>query len=103
MPLVALAVAACASVPKATHNRELLTFLADGSTSCDDVLMRLGDPSRAYENGRLMTFRIAGDAASGYAVTSGSDWSSANYSLVVQCDAGGRVASHSLVAVKREP
>jgi hypothetical protein len=102
MVLVSVAVSACAAVPKPIPTKDLLAFISDGRTTCTDVIVHLGDPSQQYEDGHLLTYRIAGDSASRYAVVVAHDWSTANHSLVVQCGATGEVVAHSLVAVKRE-
>ena len=81
-----------------TH-QDLLEFLIDGRTTCDELHDHLGSPSGWYEGGHLITYRIAEDAQ-GHSLFRGSDWSGAQYSLVVTCGSEGVVTHHSLVAVK---
>ena len=103
--LVAVVMSACASTPKlqAQPRKDLVAFLADGHSTCTQVVENLGNPSEQYEDGRLLTYRIAGDSASGYLVVSTRGWDRAHYSLVVQCDGQGNVQAHAMVNVKRAP
>ena len=98
--LASLVVAACIATGKPQPRKDLLAFIADGQTGCPDVIVHLGDPAMQYEEGRLITYRIAGDSASRYALVTAATWEQANYSLVIRCDAHGVVEAHALVAVK---
>src|SRR5262245_5622289 len=92
-------IAGCASTPEAKPRKDLLAFLEDGQSSCDEVLSHLGHPSQQYEQGRLLTYRITRDAQMRDAIA--SNWAETNYSLVVRCDTNGRVENHGLVALKK--
>ena len=80
--------------------QDLLDFVIDGRTPCSELHDRLGSPSGSYENGRLITYRIAEDRQRRYSVFAGRDWSGAKYSLVVTCGSEGIVTHHSLVDEK---
>ena len=88
--------AACAEPEGPIH----LGFLKDGSTTKDEALMKLGQPSGTFENGRIMTWRLY-DQGSGYAQHTGAEsfGMSAKYSLVLVFDVNGVLSRHSLVTL----
>src|SRR5579862_2009492 len=90
--------AGCAGGPRTHPRKDLLAFQADGHSTCADVLINLGDPSQQYENGRLLTYRIARDAQASEAVIVERTWERANYSLIVRCNDRGEIEAHALVA-----
>jgi hypothetical protein len=92
---------ACASQPLSPPRKDLLDFLNDAGTRCDDLGDRLGAPSGTYEGGRLMTYRIAEDGQQRYSVLKQATWSQATHTLAVSCGSDGSVTRHSLVAVKQ--
>jgi hypothetical protein len=92
---------ACASQPLAPPRKDLLDFLNDAGTRCDELGGRLGTPSGTYEGGRLMTYRIAEDGQQRYSVVKQATWSQATHTLAVSCGSDGSVTRHSLVAVKQ--
>lgn len=85
---------------KTYGNTTLLEFINDGQTTRTDVIMKLGEPSASLETGRILTYRIGGDAHTGYFLRElKSSWSDTNYSLVFVFDTQGILQSHSLVPV----
>jgi hypothetical protein len=101
--MLASVLAACGATGSnqlAPPRKDLLGFLVDGDTTCNDLDHHLGSPNGRYESGRLITYRIAEDGQGRHSVFRGSDWSGAQYSLVVTCGSEGVVTHHSLVAVK---
>ena len=78
---------------------DLLTSLVDGTSRCPDVPATLGEPSGRYESDRLLTYRIAEKPAGFYRVANSEPWNTANYSLIVVCDAQGTLQKHTLVRV----
>jgi hypothetical protein len=101
---VVLALSGCASQQAAPPRKDLLDFLIDGRTLCSDLKDRLGTPSQSFQDGRLITYRIAEDGKGRFAVVSSPAqeyWIRANQSLVITCGSDGVVTRHSLVAVKQ--
>lgn len=88
----------CATAPQG--NARLLDFLQDGKTTREAVYLQLGEPSGVYEDGRILTYRLAEDSG-GYLLLlyPRTDWTGM-YSLVLSFDAGGTLTRHSLVRVR---
>ena len=98
--LVNLLLLGCMAV-KNINSATLLEFIDEGQTSRTDVILKLGEPSASLESGRILTYRIGGDAQEGYFIReTKSSWSNTNYSLVFVFDAQGILQSHSLVRVR---
>jgi hypothetical protein len=91
---------ACASTP--FGQPELLTFIQDGQTTREQVFLALGEPSATYENGRILTFRLARDEGGYFLVEKAPGFHSVKYSLVLAFDDTGLLRRHSLVAIKAE-
>jgi hypothetical protein len=82
---------------------DLLSFLRTGTTSREEVLLKLGEPSASFERDRILTYRIGKDPRQGYYVvlpTVFEQWQQVRYSLVLVFDAGGVLEKESLVAVQ---
>ena len=95
------ALSGCASERTAPPRKDLLDFLVDGHTLCSEVTDHLGTPSQSYQDGHLVTYRIAEDGQGRFAVAPSQEyWFRANQSLVITCGSDGVVTRHSLVAVK---
>lgn len=82
-----------------------LDFLADGITTREQALQRLGQPSREFTGstgGEVLTFRIGDDAAGLHVVASADHWYRYDvcYSLVLSFDLQGVLDRHALVKVK---
>ncbi len=96
--LVLVLLGACASTP--VGQPELLTFIEDGQTTREQVFLALGEPSATYEDGRILTFRLARDEGGYFLVEKASGFRSVKYSLVLAFDDAGLLQRHSLVTVK---
>ena len=49
----------CATTP--IGRSDLLDFIKEGSTTREDILLKLGDPSGMYEGSRIITYRLSRD------------------------------------------
>jgi hypothetical protein len=96
--LLGLACVGCAT-KEPQGRQDLLTSLVDGTSRCPDVVATLGEPSGRYESDRLLTYRIAEHPAGWYRVANGERWNTANYSLIVVCNAQRELEKHTLVRV----
>ena len=96
--LLGLACFGCAT-HEARGRQDLLTSLIDGTSRCADVVATLGEPSGRYESDRLVTYRVAEHPVGWYRVANGEPWKTANYSLIVVCNAQGELEKHTLVRV----
>lgn len=85
---------------KTQGSSTLLEFINDGQTSRTDVILKLGEPSASLESGRILTYRIGGDAQGYFIRETKNSWAGTNYSLVFVFDAQGILQSHSLVRVR---
>jgi hypothetical protein len=97
--------AGCAGRPEreVPNAPNLLPFLKDGSTTKEDVLLKLGEPSGRFESERILTYRMADGENGGLAVTSPrgiGGWETARYSLVLVFDDRQILTTHSLVRVR---
>jgi hypothetical protein len=84
---------------------DLLDFLKDGSTTREEAIVCLGQPSAVLERENLLVFCIGEDVNKAYFVidqfyTGGRVWETARYSLVLVFDADDVLQKHNLVAVK---
>ena len=96
--LVLVLLGACASTP--FGQPDLLTFIEDGQTTREQVFLTLGEPSATYEDGRILTFRLARDDGGYFLVEKAPGFRSVKYSLVLAFDDAGLLRRHSLVAIK---
>jgi hypothetical protein len=124
--LVVLLMVGCATVPP-RGKADLLAFLHDGTTSKEDVLVSLGEPSGVFDSGKILTYRLGKDEG-GYVLLAPAPAASIdipspssgqgvpatecsfvwrfvwfNISLVLVFDQEGIVRRHSLVDVMRVP
>ena len=113
LAVVVLCIGGCASrVSQEQWQARALSFVQDGTTTREQVLMKLGDPTGRYEAHRIFTYRIArvGDddlrvvgRLGRDAAYAGHNWEPADYSLVLVFGGdggGGILAKHSLVSVR---
>jgi hypothetical protein len=96
--LVLVLLGACATTP--VGQPDLLTFVEDGRTTREQVFLALGEPSATYEDGRILTFRLARDEGGYFLVEKAPGFRSVKYSLVLAFDDAGLLRRHSLVAIK---
>jgi hypothetical protein len=83
-------------------SRTLLNFLEDGMTTREEVILKLGQPSRTYEAERILTYRI-GNNDTGYFLPDPlkrADWAGTSHSLVLVFDENSVLQKHSLVSVR---
>ena len=81
-----------------------LSFIRDGETTREQVLLRLGDPSGFFEDGRILTFAIAIDGEDVLRILTRRmgtvdrvDWRPGIYSVVVVFDDAGVLERHSVI------
>ena len=93
----------CVSQTIAGASPSLLRFLQMGVTTREEVLLKLGQPSAAFEQEKILTYRLGEDSRQGYFVVSPKallPWQAVRYSLVLVFDANGVLQRQSLVDVK---
>ena len=108
-----LLLAAACEVPRpvrmdSSSEQTSLPGLVDGSTTREEVLLRLGAPSGRFEGDRILTFML-GETGDGLLVPVAGDtswrdprlreWAIAQISLVTVFDGAGRLVRHRLVRV----
>ena len=99
--LVTMLITASCATPAQFGDPALLDFINDGQTSREQVILSLGQPSAAFENERILTFRIGGGRESGYFVRDApGTWYETSFSLVLVFGTDGTLESHSLVRVR---
>lgn len=90
----------CASLPPIPADKNLLNIVAPG-TSQEAILLKLGEPSASFEQGRILTYRIGADDDNGYFLLDRQvRWTNTKYSLVLVFDEKGFLAKHTLVQVR---
>lgn len=90
----------CATLPPVPADKNLLTFAAPG-TSREAVLLKLGEPSASFEQGKILTYRIGEDNDQGYFLLDRQIyWARTKYSLVLVFDEKGVLTKHALVPVR---
>jgi hypothetical protein len=113
LALLALTVLAGCSTPKAgsalVHPsdfvRQRYSFIADGQTTREEVLLRLGIPSAKFEGERILTYQLVMDKSGGWYLhmpvrdkeTGMRVWADNTCSLVFSFNAIGVLERHSLV------
>jgi hypothetical protein len=93
----------CATPPIPGASQDLLKFLHIGATTRQEVLLKLGQPSAAFEQEKILTYRLGEDNRQGYFVVSPKaalPWQTVRYSLVLVFDTNGMLQSQSLVEVQ---
>jgi hypothetical protein len=100
---VLLFLTGCAT-PIVGAKKDLLEFLRPGHTTREEVLTTLGQPSGAFEQEKILTYRLGHDEKQGYYIIGPKQqlmsWESVRYSLVLVFDSNGMLRKHSLVDVK---
>ena len=98
----------CATTESLRGRSDLLDFLADGRTTREEVLLKLGQPSAQFQHENILTYRLNIESKNhGYYVVGRgaptefgwSAWSGVKYSLVLVLDEAGVLRRHSLVEV----
>lgn len=88
-------------IPGASPN--LLAFLNPGHTTRQEVVLKFGQPSGAFEQERILTYRLGEDPQQGYFLVTPKSlmpWSQVRHSLVLVFDAQGVLEKQSLVPVQ---
>jgi len=99
---VLFVLAGCITLPPVTADKNLLSFLVDG-ISRETVLMKLGEPSASFEQGRILTYRVGADAEKGYFLLdrqANIGWENTKYSLVLVFNEKGLLIKHTLVQIR---
>ena len=100
LALVSLFLTGCAT-PIVGAKKDLLEFLHPGHTTREEVLTTLGEPSQAFEQGKILTYKLGHDEKQGFYIYNGIGWQEEiHYSLVLVFDSNGVLHKHSLVDVK---
>ena len=97
-----LSVAGCVS-PVPGASRDLLSFMQNGQTTRQEVILKLGQPSGSYEHEKILTYRIGEDRDQGYFLVSPKfmqPWQSVRYSLVLLFDDNGLLQKKNMVSVQ---
>lgn len=96
-------VTSCATPPIPGASQDLLKFLHIGKTTREAVLLKLGQPSAAFEQEKILTYRLGEDTSQGYYVVSPKaalPWQNVRHSLVLVFDDNGVLQRQSLVDVQ---
>jgi hypothetical protein len=92
---------AAAKIPGASP--DLLSLLRPGTTTRQEVLLTLGQPSASFEQERILTYRVGRDPEQGYYIVAASllqPWQRVRYSMVLVFDARGVLERYSLVPLQ---
>ncbi len=98
--LVLLFLTGCAT-PIVGAKKDLIEFLRPDRTTREEVLSTLSKPNRAFEQEKILFYRLGHDEEQGYYIcklTGG--WKGVDYSLVLVFDSDGVLRKHNLVDVK---
>jgi hypothetical protein len=106
--VLALMLIGCATTQIKGHT-DLLNFIADGKTTKEEILLKLGQPSGKFKDEKILTYRLGFDSRNGgyYVVEREFDsfgepvWIKSKYSLVLIFDGQNILRKHSLVEVTR--
>lgn len=98
----------CITATDPEVRKSTLGFLQSGRTRQAEVIDRLGPPAGRFEQGRMLTYHLSKpDKSLAYTVVPRTSdpsgwpvWSNTRFSLVLEFDASGRLARHTLVEVK---
>lgn len=91
--------AGCAGLPPIPADKNLLDVVAHG-TSRETILLKLGEPSAGFEQGRILTYRIGAGEDGYFLLDRQVRWTNTKYSLVLVFDENGLLAKHNLVQVR---
>jgi len=94
--------AGCATTaPRQAADKALLDFLEIGKTSKETVMLKLGQPSATFEEGQILTYRVAREKGGGYYLLDRAvGWAEIKFSLVLIFDNENVLRKHSLVEVR---
>ena len=103
LALGAAGLSGCATHRVSEGDPQLLEFLMDGTTTREEIVLKLGAPSATFEQERILTYRLGGDEKQGYIIRTpppNGVWVAVHYSLVLVLDGAGTLKKHSLVPVQ---
>ncbi len=104
LPLILIVLGAgCAGAKIPGASPGLLSFLRTGTTTRQEVLLTLGQPSASFEQERILAYRVGQDPEQGYYLVAANlvqPWQRARYSLVLVFDASGVLEKQSLIPVQ---
>jgi hypothetical protein len=114
MGVLVMLVAGCVTpAPIPGARADLLSFLRDGETTRQEILLRFGQPSASFEQERILTYRVGHEPKQGYYIISpkvltgqqlgkvqAMSWETVAYSLVLVFDGNGLLQKQSLVSVQ---
>lgn len=94
--------------PQLLFNSELLGFIQDGTTTREEVILKLGIPTAQFEGEKILTYQLRVDrngvwhlvAPQINATTGLRQWREETCSLVLAFDDKGVLSRHSLVEAK---
>jgi hypothetical protein len=89
-------------VPLKTQE-ELLSFLEDGKSAKEGVILKLGQPTGQFEGEKILTYRMTLTEEEGLVATRPAGqggWQLARYSLVLVFDDAHILQKHNLVQVR---
>ncbi len=101
--LLMFSLTGCTTAPIPGARPDLLAFLVPGQTTRENVILTLGQPSAAFEQEHILTYRLGEDPQQGLYVISPKTllpWQQVKYSLVLVFDAGGRLQQQNRVPVQ---
>src|ERR1041385_3973269 len=95
--LLSILATGCVTPPAA--RKDLLDFLQPSTTTREEVLLTLGQPSGSFEKDRILTYRIGQQGEHGYYIVSpkvvvpaqSATWQNVHFSLVMVFDDQGRL------------
>ena len=96
VPLACTLLISCAS----TADKSRVTFLDRQAVNRQEVQSHLGEPSAAFEHGRVLTYRLSRSGKGYGADPRQSGWEGVTYDLVVEFDEHDMVRKHTLVTIR---
>lgn len=97
--VVLMTMQACTS-ERLVYHSNLETFLATDGLTGEAVISRLGPAFARFDGGRVLAYRLRRKGNSFATARQSSGWKGFHASLIVVLDEDGRVARHSLVAIR---
>ncbi len=101
--LIGLVLGGCETPRIPGASPELLGFLQVGTTTREQVVLKLGQPSASFEQEHILTYRVGEDKRQGKYIVAPKalmPWERTHYSLVLVFTEDGRLAKMNLVDVQ---
>ena len=98
----ALLLFGCATPTAPMGDPHLLDGLRDGRATKEAIVLKFGQPSAVLESGRILTYRLGGEAEGGYFIreAGSTNWVALKFSLVLVFDQNEILQRHALVQVR---